>query len=215
MFIDIDIVYINNKELRMSIKKHISAWPLSLDQVPVWATLDQIFSKEECEKIIKLAIKNKPKDGLVGKNSKLTLDKKIRQSKIIWLQPEEDTGWIFRRITDAIVNLNNNFFQFDINGMIEGLQFTIYKAPNSNYKKHTDRTYGNIVRKLSLSIELSPPESYEGGNLCLYESEKEFVLEKGQGRINMFPSFVLHEVTTVTKGTRYSLVAWVTGKQFK
>ena len=30
-----------------------------------------------------------------------------------------------------------------------------------------------------------------------------------------FPSYILHEVTEVTKGVRYSLVAWANGEYFK
>jgi len=30
-----------------------------------------------------------------------------------------------------------------------------------------------------------------------------------------FPSYTLHEVTPVTKGTRYTLVGWVHGPAFK
>jgi PKHD-type hydroxylase len=72
------------------------------------------------------------------------------------------------------------------------------------------------VRKLSISIQLTDPEEYEGGELKLYDGEEEGVLmDKTQGTLIIFPSYVLHEVMPVTKGTRNSLVTWVTGKQFK
>ena len=41
------------------------------------------------------------------------------------------------------------------------------------------------------------------------------MLPKEQGKLILFPSYVLHEVKPVTKGERYSLVAWITGPQFK
>ena len=40
-------------------------------------------------------------------------------------------------------------------------------------------------------------------------------MKKEQGILVLFPSYILHEVKPVTKGERNSLVAWVTGKQFK
>jgi PKHD-type hydroxylase len=40
-------------------------------------------------------------------------------------------------------------------------------------------------------------------------------MDKTQGTLIIFPSYVLHEVMPVTKGERNSLVTWVTGKQFK
>jgi PKHD-type hydroxylase len=49
----------------------------------------------------------------------------------------------------------------------------------------------------------------------LYETEKPIILPKEQGKLIAFPSYTLHEVKPVTKGERYSLVAWITGPQFK
>ena len=71
------------------------------------------------------------------------------------------------------------------------------------------------VRKLSISIQLTNPEEYEGGELYLYNDDKGTLMDKTQGTLILFPSYVLHEVMPVTKGTRNSLVTWVTGKQFK
>jgi PKHD-type hydroxylase len=71
------------------------------------------------------------------------------------------------------------------------------------------------VRKLSISIQLTNPEEYEGGELYLYDDDKGTLMDKTQGTLIIFPSYVLHEVTPVTKGERNSLVTWVTGKQFK
>jgi PKHD-type hydroxylase len=71
------------------------------------------------------------------------------------------------------------------------------------------------VRKLSISIQLTNPEEYEGGELYLYDEDKGTLMSKEQGTLIIFPSYVLHEVMPVTKGERNSLVTWVTGKQFK
>jgi len=123
--------------------------------------------------------------------------------------------WAFRRVTDTILNLNERFFGFDIFGLNEGFQFTNYKAPSDKYGKHVDRIFNFTVRKLSVSIQLTDPKEYEGGELYLYEGDEGILMDKKQGTLIMFPSFVLHEVTPVTKGERNSLVTWVTGNQFK
>ena len=78
-----------------------------------------------------------------------------------------------------------------------------------------DKCKDRIIRKLSLSIQLSDPSSYEGGELVLYVGEEGITVPKEQGKLIAFPSFTLHEVKPVTKGERYSLVAWITGPQFK
>ena len=73
------------------------------------------------------------------------------------------------------------------------------------------------VRKLSISIQLTNPEEYEGGELKLYDGDDEegIVMDKTQGTLIIFPSYVLHEVMPMNKGERNSLVTWITGKQFK
>ena len=58
-------------------------------------------------------------------------------------------------------------------------------------------------------------EDYEGGELQIHLNDNPDVMKKEQGTVVAFPSPTLHEVTPVTKGKRYSLVGWITGKPFK
>ena len=78
------------------------------------------------------------------------------------------------------------------------------------------------VRKLSITINLNEPGEYDGGNLKFdfgpHASGKRFheVEEiRPQGSIIVFPSYVYHQVTPVTRGTRYSLVLWSLGQPFR
>ena len=189
-----------------------SSWNFELDQVNLYAFWNNAFSKEECQTIINIA-KNK---GLIkGKTFNDDKSKDVRDSKISWLYPVDGMDWVFRRVTDITLSLNERFFKFDLFGLNEGFQFTNYESPSGKYGKHVDRGMNMIVRKLSISIQLTDPEEYEGGELYLYEEDKGTLMDKTQGTLIMFPSYILHEVMPVTKGTRNSLVTWVTGKQFK
>ena len=78
------------------------------------------------------------------------------------------------------------------------------------------------IRKLSMTINLNKPGEYEGGNLKFdfgpHASGKRFhecTEIRPQGSIIVFPSYVYHQVTPVTSGTRYSLVLWSLGQPFK
>jgi PKHD-type hydroxylase len=78
------------------------------------------------------------------------------------------------------------------------------------------------VRKLSITINLNKPDEYDGGNLKFdfgpHAAGKRFheVEEiRPQGSIIVFPSYVYHQVTPVTRGTRYSLVLWSLGQPFR
>ena len=186
-----------------------ASWVFKLDKINFYAYWNDAFTKEECEKIIQIA-KNK---GLIKGTTIGESD--ARKSNISWLFPSDNMEWVYRKVTDIVLNLNSRFFCFDIFGINEGFQFTNYKAPSDKYGKHVDRNINIPVRKLSVSIQLSNPEEYEGGELYLYDGDKGTLMDKKQGTLIMFPSYTLHEVTPVTKGERNSLVTWVTGKQFK
>ena len=188
-----------------------SSWNFELDQVNLYAFWNNAFSKEECQTIINIAKdKGLIKGTTIGESN-------VRDSKISWLYPADKMDWVFRRVTDITLNLNERFFKFDLFGLNEGFQFTNYEAPSGKYGKHIDRGMNMSVRKLSISIQLTNPEEYEGGELKLYvgDDDKANVMDKTQGTLIIFPSYVLHEVMPVTKGERNSLVTWVTGKQFK
>lgn len=187
-----------------------SAWNFYLDKVERYAYWENVFTKEECEKIIKIAHEKSLTQGTtIGKTSK------IRSSKICWLYSVDNLEWAFQRVTDIVLDLNKRFFNFDIFGLNEGFQFTNYKAPSDKYGKHIDKIYNGVIRKLSGSIQLTNPKEYKGGELYLYDSDKGELMRKKQGTLILFPSYTLHEVKPVTKGERNSLVFWVTGKPFK
>ena len=192
-------------------KSKSTSWNFELDNMHLYAFWKDAFSKEECKKIIDIA-KNK---GLIkGKTLKKS---DIRKSHVSWLYPDDNMDWAFRRVTDIVLSLNERFFKFDLFGINEGFQFTNYKAPSDKYGKHVDRAMNLQVRKISVSIQLTNPKEYEGGELKLHTGDNEngITMDKTQGMLVMFPSYVLHEVTPVTKGERNSLVTWITGKQFK
>jgi PKHD-type hydroxylase len=186
------------------------AWAFNLDPVHSWAYWDKAFTKEECEQIIEIG-NSKAQNKAVTRGGL----HKVRKSEVSWLYPSEDTEWIYRRMTDIITNLNEQYFKFDLFGATEGFQFTKYQAPSGKYGKHIDSGPNTVVRKLSFTLQLSDPKDYKGGDLCLYSSDKPEVMKKEQGFVALFPSYTLHEVKPVTQGTRYSLVSWITGKPFK
>jgi|TARA_R100000656_G_C3938277_1_gene126195 PKHD-type hydroxylase len=193
----------------------MSNWPLEIDRMPPFAYIKNFITPQKCEEIINIGKKKGTQKGLVGFGAKSKYDKKIRKSSIVFLHHEDGLGPFFQELTSAVVSLNKQFYNFHISAFSEGLQFTHYKAPGQKYGKHFDRGPNGIIRKLSVSIQLSDPTKYKGGDLNLYEGEDPIKTLRDQGALNAFPSFFIHEVTPVTKGERFSLVAWVTGDPFR
>ena len=90
----------------------------------------------------------------------------------------------------------------------EDLQFAVYEKGDF-YGLHKDSDEKN-KRVISVSVQLSKPSEYEGGEL-VFEDGRKHESFKQRGAVIIFPSNLYHLVLPVTKGTRYSLVQWFKG----
>jgi PKHD-type hydroxylase len=188
------------------------AWPLKLDHVENWAWRNNLFTAEELDTII--SVGNATELMKASTYGSVQSDKN-RNSFVTFLFPNETTNWIFARLAGAINEMNQQFFQFDLTGMEQGLQFTRYTAPGEHYDWHIDKGYMTPARKLSLSVQLSDPNDYKGGEFEMLFGRKPQKIGRERGLTVFFPSYTLHRVKPVTQGTRYSLVAWISGPPFK
>ena len=187
-------------------------WPLTVDHVENWAWRNNLFTDEELDAIIRIGTQTElEKASTYGP----VQDDKNRNSFVQFLYPNEITNWIFARLAGAINEMNRQFFQFDLTGMEQGLQFTKYTAPSEHYDWHIDKGYMTPSRKLSLSVQLSDPKDYKGGEFEMLFGRKPQKVRRERGMTVFFPSYTLHRVKPVTQGTRYSLVAWISGPPFK
>jgi len=161
-------------------------------------------------------------DALVAADASVSdgVDKEIRTSQVAWIEPNTDTEWMFENIAKIARDINKQRFNFDLTGMF-ALQYTIYDASKggpSFYDWHIDHIDGKneyvIPRKLSLSLQLSDPHDYEGGELWLHGSNR-VCIPKQKGLIVAFPSYTSHRVSPVTMGVRKSLVVWVVGPDYR
>ena len=139
----------------------------------------------------------------------------VRRSKVDWMSCNNETSWVFERLSHVISSLNAQIFQFDIVGFGEPLQLTNYDcSEHGMYGWHQDYG-GQMSRKLSLVLQLSDPNEYEGGELQIKHGQNHESIRKERGFIVVFPSYDLHQVTPVVSGSRQSLVAWISGPPFK
>jgi PKHD-type hydroxylase len=191
-------------------------WALNKYKIESWAYVNNIFTDIQCKEIIELGKNLNIDYGTVVGKDNLIINPTIRKSKVSFFSIEkQEHHWIYAKCADLVQYANNSFFNYDLSH-IETLQFTSYNQDNEYYGKHIDTLYetGN-PRKLSFSIQLSESQLYDGGELLLHINEDPIVAPKDLGTATLFNSNVLHEVTPVTRGIRYSLVGWVTGPKFK
>jgi len=142
---------------------------------------------------------------------------KIRRSNVDWLYKNNETAWLFEKLSHIVSSLNTQFYKYDLTGFGEGLQLTDYQSTNEGmYNWHQDYgSEGGPSRKLSLTLQLTDPSEYEGGNLQIMTYGQPINVHKQRGLVTLFPSFTVHQVTPVTQGSRQSLVAWITGPEFR
>ena len=157
--------------------------------------------------------------------------KKKRDSNIVWMNDR----WIYKEIQPYIHRANVSAgwnFQWDYS---ESCQFTKYEK-GQYYDWHCDSwdkpyfsqdpndfSHGKI-RKLSVTVTLSDPKDYKGGELEFdfrnQDPDKKPNIQKckdilPKGSLVVFPSHVWHRVCPVKKGSRYSLVIWNLGYPFR
>ena len=79
-----------------------------------------------------------------------------------------------------------------------------------SYGIHTDDpVIGGSRADLSFTLFLSPPDSYEGGELVLYAADGETSIKLDRGDLVLYPTTCLHQVREVRSGTRLVCVGWI------
>ncbi len=181
---------------------------------------DKAFTKEEIQKIHKIAANYEFVTGVTASAEEGDKDLELtRKSKIKWLKKSDpSTHWLYDKIGEMAQEANREMWRFDLTNMREDLQYTIYPKNAGHYDWHMDIAGGGIMtqRKISVTIELSDHEKdYEGGIVQVNLGQGLMALPQGTGTAVFFPSFFVHRVTPVTKGTRKSLVLWIGGNHYK
>lgn len=173
------------------------------------------FSAQECDRIIVAGQTVDANEALlVGK----TKDHNLRRADLVWLDDVEGMGWVMDRLIDLVRKSNADRFDFDLREFAESPQVARYDATKEgHFAWHADIGDGPIARKrkLTLVVQLSEPDTYEGGNLEVMPSAQVEAANRAQGCVMIFPSFHLHQVTPVTSGTRHSLTVWAHGPVFR
>jgi PKHD-type hydroxylase len=167
-----------------------------------------IFSAEECQRIMGLSGNRRQRAGAM-----MYARPNIRKSTIAWIDIQEDSEWLYEKVWNTFQAVNR-WFRFDLFGLVDEIQFARYSV-GDGFGWHLDAGGGQTsTRKLSMSVQLCDDDEYSGGDLEVCACPQ-LDPRRRRGTIIVFPSFLAHQVTPVTQGTRYSLVAWAHGPAFK
>jgi PKHD-type hydroxylase len=177
-----------------------------------------LFSSDELNAMVRLG------DGLALEKAELSGGgygyDNIRSTKVAWVPRDTRTENLYRRMEEAVLQLNAQYFRFDLSGLAN-LQYAVYGGTEGgHFDWHKD--YGRDAsdphqepRKVTLSLQLSEAGDYEGCELQVRGGHQIDTAPKTRGTLIAFPANVLHQVTPIRSGIRRSLVAWAVGPEFR
>ena len=155
---------------------------------------------------------------------------KIRKSEIGWFSRKAKNDWLLEPLRALVDQANEACWNWVVD-QVQSVQYTTY-GEGEFYGWHTDQEAKSYekepwvgkVRKLSVTVQLSDGDDYEGGDFELEEmyrvpSKSDLRIRvidelRPRGSVLVFPAHLFHQVTPVTRGVRRSLVAWYLGPPF-
>ena len=179
-----------------------------------WYWFDKGFSIEEIQRIEEYAQQLPRLKGTIGDSESAAEE---RKSVIRWIYRNPEADWLYAKMISMVDIANENLWQFDMFSANEAIQYTEYYDNGGHYDWHIDMSAGYPLnqRKISMTVQLSDESEYDGGNFEIMRGREVEQLPKGKGNVVIFPSYLLHRITPVTRGVRKSLVLWLGGASFK
>ena len=179
----------------------------------IWQLWEAGVSSDDCDYILEVGKESLQEKGTVYSDPNEG-DDKIRKSNIAWIRNDSR---VMNILQFFFMEANRKAYGFDVDYM-PSAQFGTYGVGDF-YDFHYDTNWEldqMYDRKLSIVIQLSSPEDYEGGDFefekGLPQVPKEF---RKKGSVLVFPSYLTHRVTRITKGVRHSLVNWMEGPRWR
>ena len=179
-----------------------------------WVKLAGVLTPAECQSVLCLASRFSPAQ--IVRSDDGVVDREHRRCESAIVEWSDNNNWLFDRIAGAVLEANDTHFRFDLNGFVEEFAVLRYHE-NDQHDWHTDHGEGvGVWRKLTVVASLSDPATFEGGRIRLHEAEDpDHEVSCEMGSMLIFPSFIPHRVTPLTRGIRHVLVGWVYGPPFR
>ena len=170
------------------------------------------FNPVQCDAIVKQCVEEL---WMSGETIGGGVNKKVRNVEQ-QVMPIDQKGWPLTRILDLAKQANSARFKFDVAGFLDVDAPMIMKYDKGgHYDWHVDTGNSVCHRKLSFTIQLSDDKDYVGGDVEFIGSKVDTKAYRQKGVCLIYPSFLPHRVTKVTKGIRHAIVGWIHGPTFK
>ena len=167
-----------------------------------------LFTTQECDRLLETAQEQAYARGELTSGAR-----GFRECYCAWLPADERCLWIYGRLSQAFQQANEKF-RFEVVGIIEAAMALSYGV-DDKIDWHID-TGSELAahRKLSISVALNGPDTYDGGDLEI-TATRPWTLRPEAGTAVVFPSLLSHRVRPVTRGRRLSVVGFAHGPTFR
>lgn len=168
-----------------------------------------LFSKEECETILAGCIED------LWLPVKVVGEKGLHSSTRQKLRGEVE-GFPFANIKEVTKNANDEIYDFKLLGIIDQDFPQIFKyEKDDHYNWHMDLNPMAPTRKLTFLVNLSDPQSYEGGEVEFLNVDATSTVLNEQGSCLIFPSWTTYKINPIASGKKHILVGHVHGSLFR
>ncbi|WP_420385103.1 2OG-Fe(II) oxygenase [Roseivirga sp.] len=175
---------------------------------------ENFFNATEVDRIRNLWNPQEEVDATLSGGGKET-DETLRKTRLTFILDSPENVWLYQKLGQLGIQSNQERYGFDLLGFHHELQLAKY-GEGDFFDWHLDFGAGEIShRKLSISVQLSDPNEYEGGDLQFMINKNFYNAPRTKGTVVIFPSFIMHRVTPITKGVRQSIVAWLAGHPYR
>lgn len=171
----------------------------TIRSTPPWFRIKRnYFTVNQCEKILRIA-----KSRQFRRDHSQDWDKDVDTQYLL----PPDAEWVYSKM--ARVFATENVWNFAVTAIVDPVCIQKYEVGGYN-ASHSDVDYDTSDHsKLTIIIPLVPSNRWRGGRIKIGGSGVSPSLDRGDCLV--FPSFVPHEVTPVTRGARIILSAWAAG----
>jgi PKHD-type hydroxylase len=189
--------------------------------IPDWAAdrlrvFARAVPQETCEQIVSVGLSLELAQGSLHNNTtgERFFDPHYRTTSVGWFKEHD---WI-RDLMHGFAEEANRDWGFVL-GDADQPQFAVYRR-NDFFEFHKDllRVRQGTIRKVSVVLQLDPPQNYRGGQLEFLDDDFGILVPRAfvaQGSVAVFSSLLKHRVTPVKEGERRSLTVWFKGPPFR
>ena len=173
--------------------------------------MPDVFTPDECLWVSSLPLPASLAEITEGGGPGTRLDYQRRRTLEREVPRNREFSWIYQRLRKLALEANERAYRFKIGDLMT--MHVLEYSSEGFFDWHMDLGAGPTAsRKLSMVTFLTPPGDYEGGDLRFMDGSE--ALRPAQGTTAIFPSYLLHKVDPVSRGTRHTLVSWLHGPCF-